>query len=81
MLGRDVTHGEFPRTTIRGIFAPEWFTDENWNALHDELGGMVRRGEIAYRRTVRSGFDEIPSAYRSLYLDRAANRGKVPVEL
>jgi NADPH-dependent curcumin reductase CurA len=71
----------FPRTTIRGIFALEWFTEQNWDALHDELGGMVRRGEITYHQTIRHGFDEIPSAYQSLYVDRAANRGKVLVEL
>jgi len=71
----------FPRTTIRGIFAIEWFTEENWAALHEELGGMVRRGEIAYDQTIRKGFDEIPNAYQSLYLDRDRNRGKVLVEI
>ncbi|MBD0734542.1 MDR family NADP-dependent oxidoreductase [Streptomyces sp. CBMA29] len=71
----------FPRATIRGIFAPEWFTDDNWAALHAELGGAVRRGEIHYRQTVHQGFDAIPDAYRSLYADRAASRGKVLVEL
>ncbi|AUS80700.1 NADP-dependent oxidoreductase [Actinoalloteichus sp. AHMU CJ021] len=71
----------FPRTTIRGIFSLEWFTDENWAALHEELGGLVRRGEITYHQTVRHGFDEIPAAYRSLYVDRDVNRGKVLVEL
>ncbi|WP_328467268.1 MDR family NADP-dependent oxidoreductase [Streptomyces sp. NBC_00448] len=71
----------FPRTTIRGIFAPEWFTEDNWTALHAELGGAVRRGEIAYQQTVHQGFDGIPAAYRSLYTDRAVSRGKVLVEL
>ncbi|MCW2915048.1 MAG: yfmJ1 [Actinomycetia bacterium] len=71
----------FPRTTIRGIFALEWFTEQNWDALHDELGGMVRRGEIAYHQTIRRGFDDIPNAYQSLYVNRGANRGKVLVEL
>jgi NADPH-dependent curcumin reductase CurA len=71
----------FPRTTIRGIFVLEWFTEQNWDALHDELGGMVRRSEIAYHQTIRHGFDEIPNAYQSLYVNRAANRGKVLVEL
>ncbi|MFD7901522.1 MULTISPECIES: MDR family NADP-dependent oxidoreductase [unclassified Kitasatospora] len=71
----------FPRTTIRGIFAPEWFTDENWAGLREEVGGLVRRGEIAYEQTVHRGFDSIPAAYRSLYTDRAASRGKVLVEL
>jgi NADPH-dependent curcumin reductase CurA len=71
----------FPRTAIRGIFAPEWFTEANWNALHDDVGGLIRRGEIVYHHTIRHGFDEIPNAYRSLYVDPAANRGKVLVEL
>ncbi|MQS11075.1 NADP-dependent oxidoreductase [Streptomyces kaniharaensis] len=71
----------FPRTTIRGIFAPEWFTDENWAALRAEVGGLVRSGEIAFEQTVHHGFDSIPEAYRSLYTDRAASRGKVLVEL
>lgn len=72
----------FPRTTIRGIFAPEWFTEPNWAALRAELGDLVRRGEISYRQTVHQGFDAIPAAYQSLYSDdRSANRGKVLVEL
>lgn len=71
----------FPRTTIRGIFALEWFSEQNWNALHDELGGMVRRNEIVYDQTIRHGFDEIPNAYQSLYVNRAANRGKVLIQL
>lgn len=71
----------FPRTTIRGIFAPEWFTEQNWDALHEDLGGMVRRGEIVHHQTISKGFDGIPNAYRSLYVDRAANRGKVLVEV
>ncbi|APU15625.1 MULTISPECIES: MDR family NADP-dependent oxidoreductase [Actinoalloteichus] len=71
----------FPRTTIRGIFSLEWFTEQNWAALHEEVGGLVRRGEIAYDQTIREGFDDIPDAYRSLYVDRDANRGKVLVKL
>ena len=71
----------FPRTTIRGIFSLEWFTPENWEALHTDLGGMIRRGEIRYRQTVHHGFDTIPAVYQSLYTDPAANRGKVLVEL
>jgi NADPH-dependent curcumin reductase CurA len=71
----------FPRATIRGIFALEWFTEQNWNALHDELGGMIRSGEIHYNQTVHRGFDSLPNAYQSLYVNREANRGKVLVEL
>jgi NADPH-dependent curcumin reductase CurA len=71
----------FPRTTIRGIFVLEWFTEQNWDALHDELGGMVRRNEITYHQTICHGFDDIPNAYKSLYVNRATNRGKVLVEL
>jgi NADPH-dependent curcumin reductase CurA len=71
----------FPRTTIRGIFAPEWFTDDNWLALHEDLGGLVRAGEITYSQTIGQGFDEIPSAYRSLYSDTAGHIGKVLVQV
>ncbi|UUU36521.1 NADP-dependent oxidoreductase [Streptomyces sp. CA-210063] len=71
----------FPRTTVRGIFAEEWYDDRTLDAMHDELGGMVRRGEIAHHETVRHGFDSIPEAYRSLYTDSAANRGKLLVRL
>ncbi|RJQ81623.1 MDR family NADP-dependent oxidoreductase [Amycolatopsis panacis] len=71
----------FPRTTIRGIFSLEWFSEENWAALHREVGGLVRAGEIAYDQTVHHGIDSFPAAYRSLYTDRSGSRGKVIVEL
>ncbi|MFI6154559.1 zinc-binding dehydrogenase [Kitasatospora sp. NPDC051170] len=71
----------FPRTTIRGIFSLEWFTEENWTALRRDLGPLVRSGALAYRQTVHQGFDAIPAAYRSLFHDRSASRGKVLVEL
>ncbi|MEV7184145.1 NADP-dependent oxidoreductase [Kitasatospora sp. NPDC093102] len=71
----------FPRTTIRGIFSLEWFTEENWAGLRRDVGPLVRGGELRYRQTVHQGFDSIPAAYRGLYLDRAASRGKVLVEL
>ncbi|MEU6933906.1 NADP-dependent oxidoreductase [Streptomyces sp. NPDC046385] len=71
----------FPRTTIRGIFALEWFTDENWAALHADLGPLFRGGEVRYQQTLHRGFDSIPAAYRSLYTDRAGSFGKVLVEL
>ncbi|MFE5581843.1 MDR family NADP-dependent oxidoreductase [Kitasatospora sp. NPDC056531] len=71
----------FPRTTIRGVFSLEWFTEENWAALRRDLGALVRSGDLRYRQTVHQGFDGIPAAYRSLYEDRSASRGKVLVEL
>ncbi|MFE7589373.1 MDR family NADP-dependent oxidoreductase [Kitasatospora sp. NPDC057512] len=71
----------FPRTTIRGIFSLEWFTEENWAALRRDLGALVRSGELTYQETLHRGFDSIPAAYRGLYVDRSANRGKVLVEL
>jgi len=71
----------FPRTTIRGIFALEWFTPENWSELRDRLGGLIRRGEIQYSQTIYEGFDNIPSAYQSLYVGSDKNRGKVLVRL
>ncbi|MER7035592.1 MDR family NADP-dependent oxidoreductase [Streptomyces albidoflavus] len=71
----------FPRATVRGVFSLEWFTEENWQALHTELGARVRRGEVVCDHTLHYGFDNIPTAYDSLYRDRAVNRGKVLVEL
>ncbi|MBT1100448.1 NADP-dependent oxidoreductase [Streptomyces anulatus] len=71
----------FPRATVRGIFSLEWFTEQNWQDLHTDLGGRVRRGEVVCDHTLHHGFDRIPAAYGSLYGDRAANRGKVLVEL
>ncbi|MER6501954.1 NADP-dependent oxidoreductase [Streptomyces sp. NPDC001455] len=71
----------FPRTCVRGIFSLEWFTEQNWRALHHELGGRVRRGEVRFGHTVHRGFESIPDAYRSLYEDTGGHRGKVLVEL
>ncbi|GHJ41034.1 NADP-dependent oxidoreductase [Streptomyces sp. TS71-3] len=78
---RLLPHIMFPRTTIRGIFSLEWFTEPNWTALHADLGGMVRRGEIVHHQTVHRGFDAIPEAYQSLFGEDGAGRGKVLVEL
>lgn len=71
----------FPRTTIRGIFSLEWFTPENWSELRNVLGGLIRQGEIKYSQTIYEGFDNIPSAYQSLYTGSEQNRGKVLVKL
>ncbi|MFE2293816.1 MDR family NADP-dependent oxidoreductase [Streptomyces sp. NPDC059452] len=71
----------FPRATVRGIFSLEWFTEQNWKDLHAELGGRVRRGEVVCDHTLHHGFDAIPTAYGSLYRDRADSRGKVLVAL
>ncbi len=38
--------------------------------MHQELGGLVRAGEVQYHQTVPQGFDAIPHAYRSLYVTR-----------
>ncbi|MEU0738927.1 NADP-dependent oxidoreductase [Streptomyces sp. NPDC006134] len=70
-----------PRTTIRGIYAQDWYTDEDFTALHEELGGLIRSGEIRYDQTIYRGFDRIPEAYQSLYRNRTANRGKVLVAM
>ncbi|MFF2375828.1 MDR family NADP-dependent oxidoreductase [Streptomyces xiamenensis] len=71
----------FPRTTIRGIFADEWYTEEMVDALHEEVGGLIRKGELAYHQTIHQGFDALPGAYRSLYTGQEGNRGKVLVAL
>ncbi|MEO3975589.1 NADP-dependent oxidoreductase [Streptomyces sp. CAU 1734] len=80
---RLLPHIMFPRTTIRGIFSLEWFTERNWRELHAELGGRIRRGEIVCEHTLHHGFDSIPAAYDSLFRgrDREHRRGKVLVEL
>ncbi|MFI2213902.1 MDR family NADP-dependent oxidoreductase [Streptomyces sp. NPDC020141] len=71
----------FPRATIRGIFSLEWFTQGNWQALHTELGGRIRRGEVVCDHTLHHGFDSIPEAYASLYRSRGGRLGKVLVRL
>lgn len=70
----------YPRATIRGVYALEWFTDENWAALREELGGLVRGGEIRCDHTTYHGIDSVPDAYRSLYRNDSGNLGKVLVE-
>jgi len=71
----------FPRATIRGIFSIGWFTSENWLTLHEQLGGLIRRGEIKYNQTFYEGFDRILDAYQSLFVGSENNRGKVLVRL
>ncbi|MER7010707.1 NADP-dependent oxidoreductase [Saccharopolyspora sp. NPDC000359] len=78
---RLLQHIMYPQTTIRGIYVLEWFTEPNWNALHEELGGLVRRGEIRYDQTIHHGVDAIPNAYQSVFSGGPAKRGKVLVEL
>ncbi|MFJ4762063.1 MDR family NADP-dependent oxidoreductase [Streptomyces diastaticus] len=78
---RLLPHIMFPRTTVRGIFSLEWFTDANWQALHADLGERLRRDEVVCDHTLHHGFDAIPAAYGSLYHDRTANFGKVLVAL
>ncbi|SDY27454.1 hypothetical protein SAMN04487939_101586 [Lysobacter sp. yr284] len=71
----------FPRATIRGIFSLEWFTEQNWDALHEELGGLVRRQELIAHETVQDGFERIPEAYQTLFSASESNRGKVLVRV
>ncbi len=71
----------FPRVTIRGIFALEWFTEENWRALANEVGGYIQSGKIKYHEVHYEGFDRIPEAYASLYNKTEKNKGKVIVKL
>ncbi|MFI1012544.1 MDR family NADP-dependent oxidoreductase [Streptomyces sp. NPDC020965] len=81
---RLLPHIMFPRATIRGIFSLEWFNERNWQALHAQLGGRLRRGEIVCDHTLHHGFDNIPDAYGSLYREGGEGGerlGKVLVEL
>ncbi|MEU5694393.1 NADP-dependent oxidoreductase [Actinosynnema sp. NPDC020468] len=71
-----------PRATVRGIFSVAWMEDPVcWAELERDLGDLVRSGELVYDHTIHYGFDAIPTAYRSLFADRAGKRGKVLVEL
>jgi hypothetical protein len=71
----------FPRVTIRGIFALEWFTEENWNDLAKEVGGYIKEGKIKYHEVHYEGFDVIPQAYSTLFKGTEKTRGKVIVKL
>jgi len=87
-LGIEPCHGPrlfpmimFPRTTIRGIFSLEWFTEENWKGLIQEVGGHIESGEMRYHEVVYDGFDSIPQAYESLFRGTERTRGKVVVRI
>lgn len=71
----------FPRVTIRGIFALEWFTEDNWNELAEVVGAYIQRGKIKYHEVHYEGFDNIPEAYSSLFKGTEKTRGKVIVKL
>ena len=42
-------------------------TEDNLTAMRDELGTLIRTGDLTYRHTIHHGFDQIPTAYQSLY--------------
>lgn len=71
----------FNRTTIRGIFGLEWFDEENWQALIEEVGGHIKAGTLSYNEVVHKGFDNVPNAYSTMFTNTAKNRGKVLVEI
>lgn len=71
----------FPRATIRGIFALEWFTDDNWNQLVSVVGGYIKEGKIKYHEVHYEGFDNILKAYSTLYKGTEKTRGKVIVKI
>jgi NADPH-dependent curcumin reductase CurA len=70
-----------PSVTVRGIFVEEWWTEENQQALYDDLAGPLRSGDIRYEETVFEGFDALPQAYHALYHRSAGVRGKLLVKL
>ncbi|ONI92555.1 NADP-dependent oxidoreductase [Saccharothrix sp. ALI-22-I] len=71
-----------PRATVRGIFSLEWLEDPACvKDLEHRFGALVASGEVVYDHTVHHGIDTIPDAYRSLFVNRTAKRGKVLVEL
>ena len=71
----------FPRTTIRGIYALEWFNDDNWRALIDTIGNHIKGGKIKINERIYQGFDAVPEAYQSLFTGSENNRGKVLIKL
>ncbi len=71
----------FPRTTIRGIYALEWFDDDNWRALIDTIGNHIIGGKIKINERVYQGFDAVPEAYQSLFTGSENNRGKVLIKI
>ncbi len=71
----------FPRVTIRGIFALEWFTEENWTELINVVGGHIQTGKLKYHEVHYTGFDNIPTAYASLYNNTTKTLGKVIVKI
>ncbi len=48
---------------------------------HDVLGGLIRNKKISYRQSIDEGFDNIPSAYQSIFIQSEKNRGKVLVKM
>jgi len=71
----------FNRTTIRGIFGLEWFTEENWQGLIDDVGSHIKSGTIEYHEILHEGFDSIPDAYFSVFNNTENNFGKILVKL
>lgn len=69
-------------TTIRGIWAQNWVSQENYEKMNDELGSLIRRGEVKYDQTLFDGFDNIPSVHKRLFSgDRTKIRGKFIVKI
>lgn len=82
MIGpRLFPHIMFPRTTIRGIFSLEWFTDENWQQLTEVVGGYIKRNQVKYHEVHYEGFDMIPQAYLSLFKGTEKTKGKVVIKI
>jgi len=71
----------FNRTTIRGIFGLEWFTEKNWQGLIDDVGGHIKSGNIEYQERFYEGFDSISDAYSSVFNNTENNFGKILVKL
>ena len=71
----------FSRTTIRGIFSMEWFTDECWAELIDVVGGYIQDGSVRYDEIMHHGFDAIPSVYQKLFVGTEQNMGKLMVTI
>ncbi len=67
----------FNRTTIRVFLVwsgLEWFTEENWRGLIDDVGGHIKSGNIEYQERFHEGFDRIPDAHSSVFTNTENTR-------
>lgn len=65
------------RVTVRGFIVMDGF--DRMGAFVEEVGGLVRSGEIKYRETIVEGIERTPEAFMGLL--RGENLGKMLVKV